>query len=141
MKLRDLSKSERTWMVVGGVIALLGLLMLLARYSDWWMRALGYSARLLGYLMPLALIAAGVLVAYGVATHRFDGLLSRLSASGGPLRRSATDKRFGGVCGGIAQYFGINSTSVRIIIVIIGVVSPLFTLIAYTALMLVLPSE
>lgn len=30
------------------------------------------------------------------------------------LRRSATDNRICGVCGGIAEYFGIDSTLVRL---------------------------
>ena len=31
------------------------------------------------------------------------------------LRRSATDVRICGVCGGIAEYFGVNSNLVRLI--------------------------
>lgn len=31
------------------------------------------------------------------------------------LYRSATDKKFSGVCGGIAEYFGIDSTVVRLL--------------------------
>ncbi len=31
------------------------------------------------------------------------------------LRRSITDKKIAGVCGGLAAYFGIDSTVVRII--------------------------
>ncbi len=31
------------------------------------------------------------------------------------LTRSASDKMIGGVCGGLAEYFGIDSTLVRVI--------------------------
>lgn len=31
------------------------------------------------------------------------------------LTRSSTDKMIGGVCGGIAQYFGVDATLVRVI--------------------------
>ena len=35
--------------------------------------------------------------------------------NGKKLRKSSTDKKIFGVCGGIAEYFGIDSTIVRII--------------------------
>ena len=34
------------------------------------------------------------------------------------LYRSQTDKKLGGVCGGIAEYFGIDSTLVRLLLVL-----------------------
>lgn len=39
------------------------------------------------------------------------------------LYKSATDKKLCGVCGGIAEYFGIDSTIVRLIMVIVGLAS------------------
>lgn len=33
----------------------------------------------------------------------------------GKLRKSATDKKLCGVCGGLAEYFGIDSTVVRLL--------------------------
>lgn len=57
-----------------------------------------------------------------------------------PLTRSASDKFIGGVCGGIARSFGIDSGLVRIITVVasffFGVV-----IVLYAALWLVLPLE
>lgn len=57
-----------------------------------------------------------------------------------PLTRSASDKFIGGVCGGIARSFDIDSGLVRIITVVasffFGVV-----IVAYAALWLVLPLE
>lgn len=34
------------------------------------------------------------------------------------LYRSQTDKKIGGVCGGLAEYFGIDSTLVRLLLVV-----------------------
>lgn len=34
------------------------------------------------------------------------------------LYRSLTDKKLAGVCGGLAEYFGIDSTIVRLILVL-----------------------
>lgn len=37
----------------------------------------------------------------------------------GKLRLSANDKKIAGVCGGIAEYFGLESTLLRIIFVLL----------------------
>ena len=42
--------------------------------------------------------------------------------NGKKLRKSNTDKKIFGVCGGIAEYFGIDSTIVRIIWTILAFV-------------------
>lgn len=34
------------------------------------------------------------------------------------LYRSATDKQISGLCGGLAQYFGIDATAIRLIAVV-----------------------
>lgn len=41
----------------------------------------------------------------------------------GPKRlyRSATDRKICGVCGGIAEYFGIDSTLVRLALIVLAV--------------------
>ncbi len=41
----------------------------------------------------------------------------RMSGAPKKLRRSATDKTVCGVCGGIAEYFGIDSVIVRLLLV------------------------
>lgn len=57
------------------------------------------------------------------------------------LRKSRTDVVISGVCGGIAEYFGIDSTLVRVIYVILS-----FTLIGapillYFLLSFIIPDE
>ena len=55
------------------------------------------------------------------------------------LVRSETDKMFAGVCGGLARYFGVDSTIVRLVFVlaVLSGVSPF----VYLLLWLVMPSE
>ncbi|GIV90098.1 MAG: hypothetical protein KatS3mg055_2616 [Chloroflexus sp.] len=55
------------------------------------------------------------------------------------LTRSATDRMLGGVCGGLARYFGIDSTIVRLIFVL-AVLSGLSPLI-YLVLWIIMPQE
>jgi phage shock protein C len=59
-----------------------------------------------------------------------------------PLRRSGTNRMFGGVVGGIAEYIGIDPTLARLIYVIISVVSAAFPgILVYLILWLVIPEE
>ncbi len=55
------------------------------------------------------------------------------------LTRSASDRMIGGVCGGLASYFGIDSAIVRLIFVlaVLSGVSPL----VYLVLWIILPAE
>jgi phage shock protein C len=55
------------------------------------------------------------------------------------LTRSDSDRMIGGVCGGLANYFGIDSAIVRLIFVlaVLSGVSPL----VYVVLWIILPEE
>ena len=56
------------------------------------------------------------------------------------LYRSVTDKKIAGVCGGFAQYFGVDSTVIRlalVLFVLLGGAGVLFYLIC----MFVIPEE
>ncbi len=55
------------------------------------------------------------------------------------LTRSATDSMLGGVCGGLARYFGIDSTIVRLVFVL-AMLSGLSPLI-YVVLWIIMPKE
>jgi phage shock protein C len=59
-----------------------------------------------------------------------------------PLLRSRDDKIIAGVCGGIAKALGWNSTTVRILYVIVSILSAAFPgAIAYLVLWVVMPKE
>ncbi|MBK9714869.1 MAG: PspC domain-containing protein [Kouleothrix sp.] len=55
------------------------------------------------------------------------------------ITRSKDDRMIGGVCGGLARYFGVDSTIVRLVFVlaVLSGVSPL----VYLLLWIVLPEE
>jgi phage shock protein PspC (stress-responsive transcriptional regulator) len=53
------------------------------------------------------------------------------------LLRSITDKKLGGVCGGLAEYFGLDSTLVRVAFVLFGIFGA--GVIVYLALLFVMP--
>lgn len=74
-------------------------------------------------------------------TSKTSSLLDKLSPDGKRLRRSRTEKKIMGVCGGIADYFNLDPTLVRIAFVVgvIGSGGPF--VIAYLALSFVMPKE
>lgn len=58
------------------------------------------------------------------------------------LYKSKTDKKLCGVCAGIAKYFGIDPTIVRLIAVALSLVTAVLTgLIAYVICALIIPDE
>jgi phage shock protein C len=62
------------------------------------------------------------------------------SVPGKKLTRSSKHKMIAGVCGGLAEYFGMDPTVVRVAYVLISIVSAAFPgILAYIVLMFVLP--
>ncbi|MBC7790393.1 MAG: PspC domain-containing protein [Anaerolineae bacterium] len=65
-----------------------------------------------------------------------------MSSTGRSLRRSRTNRMVAGVVGGLADYFGIDSTLARVIYVIGSVVSVAFPgLLVYAILWFIVPEE
>jgi phage shock protein PspC (stress-responsive transcriptional regulator) len=66
------------------------------------------------------------------------------AASPGPrLTRSAHDRRIGGVCGGLAAYFRVDATAVRVAVVILAIYpgAVIFGVIAYIVAWFIVPGE
>lgn len=62
-----------------------------------------------------------------------------MNTTGKSLTRSSTDKMIGGVCGGLANYLGVDSTIVRLVsaaVILFTGIGPLIYLVAW----LVMPS-
>lgn len=57
------------------------------------------------------------------------------------LYLSEKDKKIGGVCGGIAEYFEIDSTLVRLLWVVVTLISMGAGLIAYLIFWIVMPKK
>ena len=141
MRFRDCTKNEQAWIVFGGVLVVLGLVLLMGGFNTWWTNAFVWMRQLSRLIVPLALLGVGIYVVWasrrGKFAHMFDR--SQASRSGAVVfERSKSDYRVAGVCGGIAQYFGIDSTIVRTIAVLLGFASPLLTFVTYLILALLL---
>ena len=57
------------------------------------------------------------------------------------LYRDESHKMLGGVCAGLADYFGIDVTLVRLGVVVLGLAAHVFTLAAYLILWAVMPPK
>ena len=56
------------------------------------------------------------------------------------LLRSSKDKKLFGVCGGIAEYFDIDPTIIRVLCILVSVLNPLGVL-AYIICAIVMPTD
>lgn len=119
--------------VIFGVWRLLGV----AFGFGWWTAIQRTVSTVFSYLWPIALICAGLYVVWAARAGRLKGL-SNVDWHK-PFGRSVTDKRLAGVCGGIAWFLGIDSTIVRVLAVILFVVSPVFTALAYIIAAIFIP--
>jgi phage shock protein C len=59
----------------------------------------------------------------------------------GPYRRSKSDRKIAGVCGGLAKYFGMDPTLVRVLWVVLTLVSFGAGLVGYILLWVLAPEE
>ncbi len=57
------------------------------------------------------------------------------------LQRSRSNRRIAGVCGGLATFFGINPTIVRLIFVLLGLPGGAPGIVLYLILWFVMPEE
>jgi phage shock protein C len=56
------------------------------------------------------------------------------------LYRSTSDRKLGGVCGGLAQYFNIDPTLIRVLFVVLAVLGG-SGLVLYVLLWILVPKE
>jgi phage shock protein C len=56
------------------------------------------------------------------------------------LYRSRSNRQVAGVCGGLAQYFGIDATLIRVLFVVLAVLGG-SGIVLYLALWIIVPSE
>jgi phage shock protein PspC (stress-responsive transcriptional regulator) len=57
------------------------------------------------------------------------------------LKRSRRDSKFFGVCGGIAEYLDVDSTIVRLLVVILGLASVGTAIVIYLIAALIMPLD
>ena len=136
MRFSECTKNDQRWIVFGAVLVVLGFVLLLGSYTTWCAVFIAWLRRIMRFVTPVALIAFGVYMLWASRNGKFETYFGQAGgqAAAKVFRRSKSDRRIAGVCGGIAQYFGIDSVLVRIVAVLFAFASPLLTLIAYGVL-------
>ena len=130
-------------LVVGGAVILftnLGFFSFLHIWDISW-----------SFVFPVLLILLGMAIIYYRQTERTAGVEqpTETPADQPPppphayrtFRRSMTDKKLFGVCGGLAKYFSIDSTLLRLLYVILCLASFGAGVVLYITLILLVPYE
>ena len=129
--------AARVGIVVGVALVAIGVIGLVVDRASvvlWW-TAIDAVCIVFDALFPVSLVA---LIVYLIWAYRKEALVAQ-----GPrptnLVRSSVDWRIAGVCGGLARWWGIDSLTVRIIVLLLFVASPALTVFIYLILTLILP--
>ncbi|NOX59196.1 MAG: PspC domain-containing protein [Planctomycetes bacterium] len=62
-------------------------------------------------------------------------------ASDYPLRRSRRDVQIAGVCGGLAEFFGLDVTTVRVVYVLASIFTAFAGVLIYIILWMIIPER
>ncbi len=115
----------------GGLLILAGLFFLVStvagRFIPSWVWGMLQSSAI-----ALVLIAAGLLIIFGI---------SRRNGGARRLVRSRRERMIAGVCGGVAAYFQIDPTWVRLIWIVVTLLSVGIGAVLYVVAMLAIPDE
>jgi len=127
-------------LILVGVFVLMINLGMLAEFSWWW-----FSRTV---MLPVFLILLGGLFVYIHTTKRAEKSSNgQPSAAEGAaprareLSRSVSDRKLFGVCSGLARYFDVDPTIVRILFVFLILASLGWGLLLYIILGIVMPQE
>lgn len=128
-------------LVVLGVVLLLSNLGLFAFYRVWEMSwGIVFAAALI--LLGLAIISRERRIVSSGSTEAAAPQSGAAAEVPGPeLKRSRTNRKFFGVCGGLGSYFRVDPTVARILFVVVGLASFGLALLVYLLLAILMPKE
>jgi len=146
-------KPANTSLVWGCILVCVGLVFLTRPFgiSPWhaswrWHPGWAWSGGF-DLLLPIAIIGIGILYLMNVSKKDKSTDLSKPEKAGGEtmekrLTRSVDERMIAGVCGGLAAYFGIDPSIVRIFFAILTLASGGFPgIIIYVVMLVVIPEE
>lgn len=145
---RSATSGNRTGATVLGVLFIaIGAMIFLGNldildWEEWW--EVSWE-----YVFPLMLVAIGVFLMARPARSSGepapeDKRSARKTsgpASGPRLHRSKTERKIGGVCGGLAAYFGVDVSIIRVAFVFFTLWPFGLGAVVYLVMMLVMPEE
>ena len=148
---QTVSASSNARNIFGYILIIGGGLLLLANLDVF--HFFDFIGDAFEYIFPILLIVLGMgVIYYRQANPQVESVPGEQSASGDQqttsqaqsyrqFRRSFTDKKIAGVCGGLANYFGIDPSIMRMLYVILCLASFGAGLVLYIILALVVPYD
>ncbi len=127
----------------GILLILLGAFILMINLG--WIAQIGWWSFSRSVVLPVLLILVGLMFIY-IHTHKKPAPATEGRPESPPpqpreLRRSTSDRKLFGVCGGIAAYFAIDPTIIRFLFVVLVLASFGWGLLLYIILGLLMPEE
>lgn len=149
------TKSKNTGLIWGFFLLAIGLLFLFGeldvfdfRPFRWHWNPMWFGFGRFDLLLPIAIIIIGILYLVSISRkEKHTQATASQTQSGGTqldkkLTRSVDDRMIGGVCGGLARYFNIDTSIVRVGWVLLTLFSSIFPgVIAYIIMLIIIPEE
>lgn len=139
---RDPERSRNLGLLAGILLIFLGLLFLSDNLHYHFRFPWGFRNLDFGLLASIVVIGLGAYLIFHKKEDAHPAQETGDAAAGArKVTRSVTNRKIGGVCGGLAKYFNLDPSLVRIGFVVLGVGAPFILLVAYVAMMIVIPED
>lgn len=103
-------------MAIGILLVLFGLWQLAEKLlGTWYAEIWIVISTVLSILWPLVIIAGGIVLVVAARNGKLDIPADR------KLNRSIRNKKIAGVCGGIAEYLGVDAAVVRVVTIVLAI--------------------
>ena len=126
-------------MIIGAILIIVGLALLADQLHYRFMFFWPFQRFDTEILIAVAIIGLGLYLVLRKPAESGTG--EKGAVYGKRLTRSVKDRKIGGVCGGIANYFNIDSAIVRVLFVVFAVAAFFLAIVTYIVMMIVVPEE
>lgn len=143
------AKNQTLWLIIGGLLILCGIAYLFDNFSIFpygWYNMHHWNIDW-DLTWPIILVAAGVFYIIYVSKNKKSEDVkttkeAKVETNGKKLKRSLVDRKLAGVCGGLADYFNLDPTIVRVLYGVVTILtSIIFGIIVYIIMAIVVPEE
>ncbi len=137
------TSSDNLGMIIGIVLIVVGLALLMDEFNFRFMFPWRFHFFDGGFLISVVIIGLGLYLIFkkdsDVSLHaeRKEAVMTETKR----LTRTIHDRKIAGVCGGLARYFNVDPSIVRVLYVLLTISSLFLGIIAYIVMAIVVPEE
>jgi len=131
-------------LIIGVILIVIGLGLLVDQFHLRYVFPWGFNVFDGGVLISLLVIGLGVYLVLRRDQAAPQEPQAEQTAASGEVKkftRSISDRKIAGVCGGLARYFNIDASIIRIAFVLMAVAAFFVTITAYIVMAIVVPEE